>query len=170
MQELEDAHNGEPPKTLRLARLIEMIAMDNEIIATHLQHNSPSILVTQYTELRTEHLAELSELLKGTGIVVQLTARAAPATAKGWIDQWNRYKTWFWTPNNALPPHGRPRVAKLFRLIEMDSEIIEQYRTNGVNDAHVQQYVDLKNKNLERLAELLNTPKLNIYLSFDKAA
>ena len=83
MQELEDAHNGEPPKTLRLARLIEMIAMDNEIIATHLQHNSPSILVTQYTELRTEHLAELSELLKGTGIVVQLTARAAPATAKG---------------------------------------------------------------------------------------
>lgn len=73
MQELEDARNGEPPKTLRMARLIEMIVMDNEAIATHRAHNSPPVLIAQYTELRNEHLAELSDLLKGTGIAVQLT-------------------------------------------------------------------------------------------------
>ncbi|TAG35123.1 MAG: hypothetical protein EAZ32_18825 [Cytophagia bacterium] len=66
MQELEDARNGEPPKTLRMARLIEMIVMDNEAIATHRAHNSPPVLIAQYTELR-------NDLLKGTGIAVQLT-------------------------------------------------------------------------------------------------
>lgn len=61
-------------------------------------------------------------------------------------------------------------VAKLFRLIEMDTEIIGQYRTNGIDDAQMQQYVDLRNQNLKQLADLLHTPKLNIQLSFDKAA
>ncbi|TAG35122.1 MAG: hypothetical protein EAZ32_18820 [Cytophagia bacterium] len=61
-------------------------------------------------------------------------------------------------------------VAKLFRLIEMDTEIIGQYRANGIDDAQMQQYVDLRNQNLKQLADLLHTPKLNIQLSFDKAA
>jgi hypothetical protein len=61
-------------------------------------------------------------------------------------------------------------VAKLFQLIEMDTEIIEQYRANGIDDGHVKQYLDLRNEHLERLAELLQVPKLNIHLSFEQAA
>jgi hypothetical protein len=47
-------------------------------------------------------------------------------------------------------------VAKLFQLIEMDTEIIEQYRANGINDAHVRQYVDIRNENLQKLGQLLD--------------
>ncbi|TAG36238.1 MAG: hypothetical protein EAZ32_17365 [Cytophagia bacterium] len=54
MQELEDA-----PKTLRMARLIEMIVMDNEAIATHRAHNSPPVLIAQYTELRNERSCKM---------------------------------------------------------------------------------------------------------------
>ncbi len=61
-------------------------------------------------------------------------------------------------------------VAKLFQLIEMDTEIIDQYRSNGLDDGHVAQYVELRNRNLERLAKMLHVPKLNIHLSFDEAA
>jgi hypothetical protein len=61
-------------------------------------------------------------------------------------------------------------IAKLFQLIEMDTEIIGQYKANGVDDGHVKQYVDLRNENLQRLAKMLYTPKLNIQLSFEEAA
>ncbi|MFN8344775.1 MAG: hypothetical protein U0X91_07220 [Spirosomataceae bacterium] len=61
-------------------------------------------------------------------------------------------------------------VAKLFQLIEMDTEIIEQYRAAGINDANVRQYVDKRNENLQKLSQLLDAPKLKIHLSFDKAA
>jgi hypothetical protein len=71
MQELEDA-----PTTLRIARLVEMIMMDNEIISTHKEHNSPSILVTQYIKLRNEHLHELQELMAICGVEAELKIAA----------------------------------------------------------------------------------------------
>ena len=61
-------------------------------------------------------------------------------------------------------------MAKLFQLIEMDTEIIEQYSANGITDAHVRQYVEIRNENLQKLSELLHTPKLKIHLTFENAA
>jgi hypothetical protein len=61
-------------------------------------------------------------------------------------------------------------IAKLFQLIEIDTEIIGQYRASGIDDGHVKQYIDLRNENLQRLAKMLYTPKLNIQLSFEEAA
>ncbi len=71
MQELEDA-----PTTLRMARLFEMIMKDNEIIATHKAHNSPSMLITQYVELRNEHLHELQELMAVCGVEAEFKVAA----------------------------------------------------------------------------------------------
>ena len=61
-------------------------------------------------------------------------------------------------------------VSKLFQLIEMNTVIIDQYRANGIDDGHVRQYVEIREENLKALAELLNTPTLNIQLSFMNAA
>ncbi|HAK79610.1 MAG TPA: hypothetical protein DCR35_11900 [Runella sp.] len=61
-------------------------------------------------------------------------------------------------------------VAKLFQLIEMDTEIINLYRANGVDDEHLMQYVNLRNENLKKLSQLLDAPKLGIHLSFGNAA
>jgi hypothetical protein len=61
-------------------------------------------------------------------------------------------------------------IAKLFQLIQLDTEIIEQYRANGIDDAHVKQYVEIRQNNLQKLNDLLDVPKLNIHLTFDKAA
>lgn len=61
-------------------------------------------------------------------------------------------------------------VAKLFQLIEMDTEIINLYRANGVDDEHLLQYVNLRNENLKKLSQLLDAPKLGIQLSFGNAA
>ena len=61
-------------------------------------------------------------------------------------------------------------VSKLFQLIEMDTIIIDQYRANGIDDGHVRQYIEIREENLKTLAELLNTPTLNIQLSFMNAA
>lgn len=67
MIELEDAE-----WTLRIARLIEIIATDNNAIKRHTEGNSPQMIMEQYEELRAEHLGELSELLKGSGMTIQL--------------------------------------------------------------------------------------------------
>jgi hypothetical protein len=61
-------------------------------------------------------------------------------------------------------------VAKLFQLIELDTEIIDQYRVNGMEEAYIKQYIDLRNENLRQLNQLLSVPKLNIHLAFDNAA
>lgn len=71
MQELEDA-----PTTLRIARLVETIMTDNEIITTHKEHNSPSMLITQYVNLRNEHLQELQELMAVCGVDAELKIAA----------------------------------------------------------------------------------------------
>jgi hypothetical protein len=67
MQELEDA-----PLAIQIARMVEIIMMDNNAIKMHTKDNSPAMIVEQYVELRDEHLAELSELLKETGMTIQL--------------------------------------------------------------------------------------------------
>lgn len=61
-------------------------------------------------------------------------------------------------------------VAKLFQLIEIDNEIIDLYRANGIDDEHVKQYLELRNENLKKLSQLLDAPKLKIQLTFDNAA
>lgn len=61
-------------------------------------------------------------------------------------------------------------VAKLFQLIEMDTEIIDQYRANGIEDTHLGQYIEIRNANLEKLSQLLDAPKLKIHLTFHNAA
>jgi hypothetical protein len=53
--------------------MVEIIMMDNNAIKMHTEGSSPATIVEQYVELRYEHLAELSELLKETGMTIQLT-------------------------------------------------------------------------------------------------
>ena len=56
----------------RVARLIELIRLDIEAVKRHTEANSPAMIVEQYEELRNEHLDELRELLKDTGMTIQL--------------------------------------------------------------------------------------------------
>jgi len=57
---------------IRVSRLLELIAMDNDAIKMHQEGNSPALIVEQYQRLRNEHLEELRELLKDSGMTIQL--------------------------------------------------------------------------------------------------
>ncbi|MCY7351333.1 MAG: hypothetical protein LH606_11810 [Cytophagaceae bacterium] len=46
-------------------------------------------------------------------------------------------------------------IARLLKLIEMDSEIIQRHRQAGENGSYVQQYEELRERNLATLAELI---------------
>lgn len=57
---------------IRVSRLLELIAMDNDAITMHTEGQSPKTILEQYEELRNNHLAELSAILKEVGIAIQL--------------------------------------------------------------------------------------------------
>jgi len=67
MQELENAEWSE-----RVARLMELIRLDIEAVKRHTEANSPAMIVEQYEELRDEHLSELRDLMKDSGMTIQL--------------------------------------------------------------------------------------------------
>jgi|GEM_PF-6151088 len=46
-------------------------------------------------------------------------------------------------------------IARLLKLIEMDSEIINRHRQAGENGPYVQQYEKLRARNLETLSNLI---------------
>lgn len=57
---------------IRVSRLLELIAMDNDAIKMHQEGSSPALIVEQYQRLRNDHLEELRELLKDSGMTIQL--------------------------------------------------------------------------------------------------
>lgn len=57
----------------RVSRLVELIAMHIQAVERNTQAGSPQMIVEQYEELRDERLAELAELLNGTGLTVNFT-------------------------------------------------------------------------------------------------
>ncbi|HAK77178.1 MAG TPA: hypothetical protein DCR35_14935 [Runella sp.] len=57
---------------IRVSRLLELIAMDNDAIKMHQEGSSPALIVEQYQRLRNDHLEELRELLKDLGMTIQL--------------------------------------------------------------------------------------------------
>lgn len=67
MQEPENAEWSE-----RVARLMELIKLDIEAVKRHTEANSPAMIVEQYEELRDEHFSELRELLKDSGMNIEL--------------------------------------------------------------------------------------------------
>lgn len=58
---------------VRVSRLLELIAMHIEAVERHTEAGSPRLIIEQYEELRDERLAELAELLNGTGLTVNFT-------------------------------------------------------------------------------------------------
>lgn len=46
-------------------------------------------------------------------------------------------------------------IARLLKLIEMDSEIIQRHRQAGENGSYVRQYEELRARNLETLSSLI---------------
>lgn len=58
---------------VRVSRLLELIAMHIEAVKRNTQAGSPRMMIEQYEELRDERLAELAELLDGTGLTVNFT-------------------------------------------------------------------------------------------------
>jgi hypothetical protein len=57
---------------VRVSRLLELVAMDNDAIKMHKEGESPASIIEQYERLRDEHLNELRELLKDSGMTIQL--------------------------------------------------------------------------------------------------
>lgn len=57
---------------VRVSRLLELVAMDNDAIKMHQEGDSPALIIEQYQRLRNEHLNELRELLKDSGMTIQL--------------------------------------------------------------------------------------------------
>lgn len=57
---------------VRVSRLLELVAMDNDAIKMHQEGKSPALIIEQYQRLRNEHLDELRELLKDSGMTIQL--------------------------------------------------------------------------------------------------
>jgi len=57
----------------RVSRLVELIAMHIEAVERNTRAGSPRMIIEQYEELRDERLAELADLLNGTGLTVQFT-------------------------------------------------------------------------------------------------
>lgn len=57
----------------RVSRLVELIAMHIGAVERHTQAGSPRMIIEQYEELRDERLAELADLLNGTGLTVNFT-------------------------------------------------------------------------------------------------
>lgn len=57
---------------VRVSRLLELIAMDNDALKMHQDGKSPASIIEQYLRLRDEHLNELRELLKDSGMTIQL--------------------------------------------------------------------------------------------------
>ena len=51
-------------------------------------------------------------------------------------------------------------IARLLRLIEMDSAIIRRHRDEGDKSAYVQQYIELRTRNLLALTYLLESDGL----------
>lgn len=54
-----------------ISRLFELLSMHIASVERHTQAGSPPMIIEQYEELRDERLAELSELLRGSGLSVQ---------------------------------------------------------------------------------------------------
>lgn len=66
--------------SLRVSRLVELIARKTEAIKFHENSQEPDMMaIEQYNELREHYLAELSELMQGFGIIAEfrLLDRAA---------------------------------------------------------------------------------------------
>lgn len=57
----------------RVSRLVELIAMHIQAVERNTRAGSPRMIVEQYEELRDERLAELADLLNGTGLTVIFT-------------------------------------------------------------------------------------------------
>lgn len=69
---MEESKCGLTSWSDRVARLMELIRLDIEAVKRHTEANSPAMIMEQYEELRDEHLDELRELLKDTGMTIQL--------------------------------------------------------------------------------------------------
>lgn len=90
-------------------------------------------MIDQYEELRNRHLDELSELASRYDLEI-------------------RFRT---AHNNPIVQERGVAISRLLQLIEMDSEIIERHRQAGETGPYVQQYIELRQRNLETLAELI---------------
>ena len=59
--------------SIRVSRLIELIAMTNRTIQVHRKEGDSEIYIKQYEELLERHTDELQELMRVMGLAVQLT-------------------------------------------------------------------------------------------------
>lgn len=61
-------------------------------------------------------------------------------------------------------------LAHLLNLIRMDNELITLHRSRGDAESYVSQYEELRNRNMEKLAEILSKAGLIVQLSPKEAA
>jgi pyruvate-formate lyase len=118
----------------RVTRLVELIARKTELLRMHRNSHEPiALMIEQYEELRNRHLDELSALASRYDLEI-------------------RFRT---ATNNPAVQERGIAISRLLQLIEMDSEIIERHRQADQMGPYVQQYVELRQRNLETLAELI---------------
>jgi len=56
----------------RVTRLMELLSIEIRAVQRHTKAESPRLIIEQYEKLRDRRLAELTELMRGRGLTVQL--------------------------------------------------------------------------------------------------
>lgn len=68
-QELPQLHEW----GLRVSRLLELIALTNQTLKLHEDHNSPQSQVNDYRSLLKKHKVELDELMQAYGLTIKIS-------------------------------------------------------------------------------------------------